>query len=76
MENLQLFDTLIVEIQKEGKALASIAIKEQDLKHIIDTTEYSEGDILGDMYNQMVEGLSEKKSEDIEEEVNTDTDNS
>jgi nitrate/nitrite-specific signal transduction histidine kinase len=72
----QVFDTLILEIQKEGKALASIAIKEEDLKRIVETTEYSEGDILGDMFNQMVEGLSEKNSEEIEEEVNTDTDNS
>jgi hypothetical protein len=73
----QVFDTLILEIQKEGKALASIAIKEQDLKKILDTTEYTEGDILEDMLLQMVEGLSEKNSEEIEEKVvSTDTDNS
>jgi len=76
MEN-QIFDTLVLEIQKEGKALASIAIKEEDLKRIISTTEYSEGDILGDMFNQMIEGLTEKNSEEIEKEVATkDTDNS
>ena len=65
----QIYDTLVLEIQKEGKALASIAIKEHDLKHIITTTEYSEGDILEDMLSQMVEGLSEKNSEEIEEQV-------
>jgi hypothetical protein len=76
MEN-QVFDTLILEIQKEGKALASIAIREEDLKRIVSTTEYSEGDIFEDMFLQMVDGLSEKNSEEIEEKVdNTDTDNS
>ena len=73
----QIYDTLILEIQKEGKALASIAIKEYDLKHIIETTEYSEGDILEDMFSQMIEGLSEKKSEELEEQVdNKDINNS
>jgi hypothetical protein len=76
MEN-QKYDTLILEIQKEGKALASIAIKEHDFKHIIETTEYSEGDILEDMFSQMIEGLSEKNSEEIEDEmVSKDSDNS
>lgn len=73
----QVFDTLILEIQKEGKALASIAIKEEDLKRIVETTEYSEGNILEDMFSQMIEGLSEKNSEEIEETVaDTNTDNS
>ena len=73
----QVFDTLILEIQKEGKALASIAIREEDLKRIVSTTEYSEGDIFEDMFNQMIDGLSEKNTEEIEEEMdNTNTDNS
>jgi hypothetical protein len=73
----QIYDTLVLEIQKEGKGLASISIREQDLKHIIETTEYSEGDILEDMLSQMVEGLSEKNSEEVEEQVdNKDTSNS
>lgn len=73
----QIFDTLILEIQKEGKALASIAIKEEDLKRIVESSEYSEGDILQDMLLQMIDGLSEKNSEEIEENSdNKDPNNS
>jgi hypothetical protein len=67
MEKLQQFDTLVLEIQKDGKSLASISINSYDLHFLKENHGFSVGKIVEDMFDTMTQELSEKNEKEIEE---------
>tara|TARA_Y100000385_G_scaffold272664_1_gene313731 strand:- start:582 stop:782 length:201 start_codon:yes stop_codon:yes gene_type:complete len=57
------YDRLIIELQKDGKAKASISIEAQTLKTIQENHETTIADVVGDMITKMEEGLNDRENE-------------
>ena len=54
----ELYDTVVIELQKNGKSASSISIKEVDLSFLLNT-ETNRGDVLDNLVKVMEEGLNE-----------------
>jgi hypothetical protein len=54
------FDTLVIELQKNNKSVASISIKKTDLDMLMNTHGHSRSDIIEDMISTMEENLSQE----------------
>tara|TARA_R110000868_G_scaffold80443_5_gene228648 strand:- start:3789 stop:3989 length:201 start_codon:yes stop_codon:yes gene_type:complete len=57
------YDRLIIELQKDGKAKASISIEAQTLKTIQENHRTTRADVIEDMILKMEEGLDDKENE-------------
>jgi hypothetical protein len=57
------YDRLIIELQKDGKAKASISIEAQTLKTIQENHETTRADVIEDMISKMEEGLNDRENE-------------
>ena len=58
------YDRLIIELQKDGKAKASISIEAQTLKTIQENHETTIADVVGDMITKMEEGKMNEQTSD------------
>ena len=62
------FDKVVLEIQKDGKSLASIAVDSYDLHFLAENHGFTLGKVVEDMFDTMIQEISEKKEKEIEEE--------
>jgi hypothetical protein len=64
MENT--FDTLIVEIQKEGKSLVSLAINKNDIDVLTNVQGQTINEILGNIYETLVDTAQKHSTTNVE----------
>lgn len=58
---MQLYDTLIIELQKDGKAVSSISITHTDMNFLLESHGLVRGELLSDMVQTMEDGIITKK---------------
>jgi hypothetical protein len=58
---MKMYDTLIIELQKNGKAVSSVSIKESDMKFLMESHDLVRGEILSDMVQTMEDGIHQRE---------------
>lgn len=62
MQNTELFDTMIIEIQKDGKAIASIALDSKELEGLKENFSIERAQIIENMIQTLMDE-AEKRQE-------------